>query len=752
MTLPRIRLLDSFEINQISAGEVIERPASILKELADNALDAGATSLKILWRQGGQSLIQVQDNGCGMDSAQMSLALERHTTSKLPAGDLTQIRTYGFRGEALASIAASARVKMISRPQGQDHGWSLDIQGGIASAIEPVSSPYGTQVNVSDLFFATPARMKFLRSPSVEHGHLLDVTQRIALMSPDVTLSVHYETRTQVYPVGLDHRLGMILGQTFVSNAFEVSYAAQNCGVNGYAGLPTVHRRTPDHQFFFVNGRPVRDKILSSAVKAAYQDVMMVGRYPACVLYVHVPLEDVDVNVHPAKTEVRFRDPRWIRAMIVEGLRQALRQHGSKSIGMHQTGLDKRDMHPLALGTVSLHPVDLDSKTGLSLVQGPEETSFEQASHQGPEEARDAAALGPLLAKTSLHTKTDVCAHALVKEAADGNSFAQASAVVKEGDDLKGSHGVEGDYGLRENQGVEGNYAEGRDTNVVRGYSLGDEVSASHGVHKAFGAVSVSVSRGVPASSSLMAHESFDALPYFWAQGEPLTKGCGMVSARGDVEAVNGCAPLPLSSRLMDTQRAEDAVDLGSALFQIQDSYIVAQKPQGLVIVDPHAAHERIVYEAMKKDWGDSLGHVQDFLVGIPVALTLDLQVRYHMHQELLIRAGMHNSPCDEGCLLLSMPLIFQKHDPVQLLCDLLECAGLDQSDPHEILVRWRDHIMGNWACKKSIKLGQRLSLEEMNALLRTIEKTPHSAQCNHGRPVYCFLDIRALEALFARR
>lgn len=595
-----IVLLENDLINQIAAGEVVERPASVVKELVENALDAGASHITVTLRQGGQSLICVEDNGEGMGPEDLQLAIQRHTTSKLPFRDLWSIQTFGFRGEALASICSIARVTLKSCRAQDPHGWSLQVEAGTVTALTPTPFFKGTVVEVRDLFFAIPARLKFMRSAAIEQAHSLEVIEKLALMHPGVTFHIQIEHRKRTYPAvaTLKERVAQIMGGEFIENALAVEGEKDGYGLKGWIGLPTYHRAAADKQLFFANGRAIKDKILSACLRAAFLDVTPRERFPVGILFLTVPTRDLDVNVHPAKTEVRFRDNQFVRNWVLSHLKQALYAHSPKVT----TAWTPRFSPPVFIPSAF---VAQETTTPGMLIQSPL----------------------PSLAKEAL----------LIKE---------RSPIIKE--------------------------------------------------------------------------------------------------------------PQPMAASILPpTDEAEQrscSLDLGIALGQIHNSFIVAQNARGLVIVDPHAAHERILYESMKAAWANSLGEVQLFLLSVPVTLSPAEAEEIARYQEALGQLGLQVTLREEECEIQSVPAIFKDIDPVALLKDVLAvlAQGL-HSTPHEALEEIRNTLMGNWACRKSIFLGQSLTIPEMNALLRQIEQTPHGAQCNHGRPVYREISLEELSRFFER-
>lgn len=588
----KIRKLEPHLINQIAAGEVIERPASALKELVENALDAEATSISVQIRDGGRSLIAVTDNGVGMSSEDLELAAERHATSKLPEDDLFNIKTLGFRGEALPSIGAVSRLHITSRAEGAPDAWLLKVEGGQKYAPLPAAHPQGTHIEVKDLFYATPARLKFLKSPSTELSHATDFLNRLAMSHPNVTFKLSTETRT-VFEyqacTSLNDRLAQILGKDFAENALPLHFTREAMTLTGLISLPTFNRSNASHQYFFVNGRPVKDKIFFNAVRAGYQDLLASDRYPLVALFLDVPMEDVDVNVHPAKTEVRFRDSSFVRGTLVAALKQTLSAHSQKT------------------------------STSVSL------------------QAINAFRPEPTYSQPSL------------------TSYRPSSA--------------------------------GR-SSFTRSYTA-------------------------PPSPPTTALSDLEEAPSAY-EGTPL-----------------------------------ETPPLGFAKAQLHETYIVAQTEESLIIVDQHAAHERLVYERLKAEQG----HVKRQILLIPEVVDLDesslLPLKEHLPD--LEAVGLVVEPFGEKAVLVrEIPALLGEVNIKGLVQDLADeikergqTLGL-----HEKLAE----ILSTCACHHSIRAGRKLSLEEMNALLRQMESTPHSGQCNHGRPTYIELKRQDMEKLFGRR
>ena len=597
-----LRLLPSNLVNQIAAGEVVERPASAVKELVENAIDAGARRIAVTLKEGGRTFLSVVDDGVGMSPAELQLAVERHCTSKLPDDDLADIRTLGFRGEALPSIASVSRFTITSRPAGADTAWSLAIDGGAKGKPMPAAAPPGTRVEVRDLFFATPARLKFLKEPRTESGHVADAMRRLAMAHPTVAFRLESEERALIdlpaaNPSLLEtgdavrlERLAAIMGREFADNTVAVDATREGFRLTGFAGLPTLNRPTAQHQYLFVNGRPVRDKLLNGAVRGAYQDFLARDRNPMVALFLEAPPELVDVNVHPAKTEVRFRDAGIVRGLIVGALRTALSAAGHR-----------------ASTTVS------------------------------------DAALGALRPHTGYSTPLP--------------------------------------YG------------------------------------RPGGGYSPSIPRGLAET----------AMQFLSPFAEP--------SARVEQQAEANGHHYPL----------------GVARAQVHETYIVSQTDEGVVIVDQHAAHERLLHEKLKNQLESEGVKRQALLLPEVVELGEDGARRLTQRAAELADMGLVLEPFGLGAVVVrETPALLGEADIQGLVRDLAE--ELAEMGDHLSLKEKVEEVCGTLACHTSVRAGRRLTVEEMNALLRQMEATPHSGQCNHGRPTYVELKLADIERLFGRR
>ena len=597
---PRIRQLDEAAINRIAAGEVVERPASAIKELVENALDAGARRIEIAYADGGKTLIRVSDDGCGIPPDQLPLALARHATSKIDGSDLLDIRSFGFRGEALPSLGAVGRLTILSRAPGHDAG-EITVAGGKMGAVRPAALSAGTIVTLRDLFYATPARLKFMRSERAEAQAITDTVRRLAMAAPfagfilrDVSgggegrVTLRAEAETGDASAALHARLSRILGRDFADNALRLDATRDGLHLSGYAALPTYSRGAAIAQYLFVNGRPVRDRMLTGALRAAYSDVLARDRHPAAALFLDCDPTLVDVNVHPAKSEVRFRDPGLARGLIVSGLRHALAEAGHRA------------------------------------------------------------------------------------------------------------------------------------ASTVGGATLG-----------------------------AFRPEAGPARPYQMDRPSALDRAIAyQVQSPGFAEM-----PPPYSARVEATTDSDDPVTarpLGAARAQIHENYIIAQTETGIIIVDQHAAHERLVYERLKAQMAGTGIASQALLIPEIVALSDSDHALLIEHAEDLATLGLIVEPFGAGSIAVrETPAILGPVNPAVLLRDILDELG-DQGDSETIRNRI-DAILSRVACHGSVRSGRRMSADEMNALLREMERTPLSGQCNHGRPTHIALALSDIERLFGR-
>ena len=608
-----IRRLPENLVNRIAAGEVVERPASALKELVENAIDSGARNISVRLGAGGIDLVEVTDDGCGMSPSDMALALERHATSKLPDEDIEMVSTLGFRGEALPSIASVSKMTLESRPAGAE-GWTRTVDHGVVTGEGPAALPQGTRVRVENLFGNVPARRKFLRSARAEYAAALDTMKRLAMARPDIGFVVEHDGRRvlAVQPTSArPERVAALTSSELIDNSVALDFEREGVRLGGVASLPTYNRGVADHQFLFVNGRPVKDRLLIGAVRGAYAEMLARDRHAVVALFLDLPPTLVDVNVHPAKTEVRFRDPALIRGMIVSGLRHALDQSGFRS------------------------------------VQRPSADAL-AAWQQEP------------------------------MQTAQGDIFARPATL--------GATAYQGNYGQR------------------------------------------------PAyPSTYESRSSFadlGAIP-----GEDLAPLWG--------RAAEAHAPVPDRARNL----------LGVARGQVANTYIVAEAEDGLVIVDQHAAHERLVLERMRKAMAAAGGAVPSQALLLPIVVELEEPAcdRLEARAAELSAFGLDVERFGPGAMLVrATPAVLGDGDAKGLLEDLAD--DLAAYDDALSLKERINHVAATMACHGSVRAGRVLSVTEMNALLREMEVTPHSGQCNHGRPTWVKLALGDVEKLFGRK
>lgn len=629
-----VRYLDQTLINQIAAGEVIERPASAIKELVENAIDAEATKIDVVIKDGGRTLLSVTDNGKGMGKADLELCVERHATSKIPDGDLFNIRTLGFRGEALPSIGSVSRMTLTSRPQDGSDAWQLLIEGGQKHAPQPTSAAPGTRIEVRDLFFATPARLKFLKSPTTELNHITDILYRQALANPQIAFTLRNEDK-QILNFSKDgDRFTPILGKDFQQNAIPLEFQRGESRLTGWTSIPSYNRSNSTDQYLFVNGRPVKDKLFATALKVAYMDVLASNRFPAAVLFLTCDPEDVDINVHPAKAEVRFRDGNLMRGFIIAAIREALQGMATQSAST------------------------IGDKTIAAFTS-------EQSSY--------------------------------------GVNHAPTSSL--------------GGYG---------------------GYGRGGSSFSS----------SSNTSPGSSGSLPLLHRSQYtplsDITPPFHHGS---SKDTSWSSPAGSTAATIAQFDKPKN---VSKEYSSQEHPLGYARAQVHETYIIAESAENLILVDQHAAHERLVYEILKKDLANGLIKRQSLLIPTVLELTLSQFQTLEGYLETLSQFGFTiESYANNSLIIREMPTLLSKCNLKQFFMDLaseIADRGTDtaiESTFHEILA--------DKACKNSIRAGRKLSIEEMNALLRDIEITPFSSQCNHGRPTYIKLSKTDLEKLFER-
>ncbi len=608
-----IRILPSNLVNQIAAGEVIERPASVVKELVENAIDAGASSIEITLLDGGKGMISVTDDGKGMLPEELSLAVERHATSKLPDDDLFNINFLGFRGEALPSVASVSRLSITSRPRGVDSAFKIEVNGGQKSEVKPAAGNFGTRIEVRDLFYATPARLKFLKSNASEVAQCVDIVQKIAISNPCIAFTLYDENKRKIFfdaspkdaPNATMHRIESVMGKDFAQNSLQLDEKRDNIRISGFVSLPTYNKANSLSQYLFVNSRPVRDKLLLGALKGAYQDVLPSNRYPACVLFFEVNPQYVDVNVHPTKAEVRFFDAGAVRGLLVSAVRKLLSTGSSAGAGAEANNINLAEY--------------------VHFFGEPEK----------PEKHND-----------------NMC---LISD-----NFLQMSGFPK-----------------------------------GRGYSA-------------------------PAAKQAY-------IPQLENEYSVKTE---------EVENIEDTEYFPL----------------GLAKAQFHNAYIISQARDGIVIIDQHAAHERITMEKMKRNLLENK-KIETQILLIPEVVDLSISEKQKILEIApeLSKAGLEVEEFGASAVIVrEIPALIKNCDVKKLVTDLAQEAqewnrGFSLDDKI-------NHICATCACHGSVRAGRSLNFEEMNHLLREMETTERSGQCNHGRPTYIKLSLSEIEKLFARK
>ena len=617
-----IRILPDNLVNQIAAGEVIERPASVVKELVENAIDAGADSIEVSLTGGGKNLIIVTDNGKGMDKDELALAVERHATSKLPDDDLFNIKHLGFRGEALPSIAAVSRLSITTRQKCSENAWKIEINGGQKLPVTPAALSQGTRIEVRDLFYATPARLKFLKADSSEAAQCVDILNRIAMANPHISFYLYSEGKKKIalnayqgelFDARLK-RLSEVMGKEFADNSLLIDASRESVRISGYVSLPTLNKANSLSQYLFVNSRPVRDKLLLGAIKGAYQDVLASNRYPLCALFIDVKPEYVDVNVHPTKAEVRFYDAQAVRGLLVGSIRQGL-SLGDKAVA----------------NNLDLAAFVQDNIPSFGSSYAPIDTTMSNFTHNEP-------------------------------MFAEGGDFAKPHT-----------------------------YTPFQAPSVKRGTTVLPDLERAYSVK----------TEEIP--------NSYD-------------------------------------------QNTDIIGPLGLAKAQFHDTYIISQTADSIIIIDQHAAHERIVMEKLKADLAAEHKVVTQMLL-IPEIIDLSVSEKENIlsQTENLAKLGLVVEEFGPSAVIVrEIPALISGADVKKLIIDL--AAEIAEWGGEFSLTDKLHHICATIACHGSVRAGRRLNIDEMNRLLRDMEKTEHSGQCNHGRPTYVELKLTDIEKLFARR
>lgn len=604
-TATKIRQLSSVTINRIAAGEVVERSSAVVKELVENALDAESTEITVKIESGGKNLILVSDNGTGMSKEDLELAVERHTTSKLANDNLLNIKYFGFRGEALPSIGSVSRMSIKTCTGNSNEGWILNVIGGNKQQPEPIPPHKGTTVEIRDLFFATPARLKFLRSEKTEVQHVIDIIKKIAAANPKVRFSLYSDQKCLLdYPLAdaenpVFSRIGQIFSKEFIENSIEINKTHEGMKMTGYISLPTYNKGTANDYYIYVNNRPVKDKLLLAAIRVAYQDFLCKERYPVVILFLDLEYELVDVNVHPSKTEVRFRDIQTIRSFVIHSLKEAISSGGDRT-----SSTISQDM------LISVKP----------------EITFNESLEQ-PKKSH----------------------------------YAQRSS-----------------------------------------------------------------------TSSYM----------------PIPKGKSQLSLSEIVQEFN--KPTVKTFVHDDEALQEKEHPLGSARCQLHETYILSQTPGSIIIVDQHAAHERLLYEKLKQQFDANAIEKQRLLIPEIVEVSESTLERILSIKDQLEMLGLTVNQCTPTSIIVTeAPHLLGQCNTKKLMHDIIN--DIDEFEESVNLKELINHTLATYACHHSIRSGRKMNIDEMNQLLRKMESTPHSGQCNHGRPTYIKLELKDIERLFGR-
>ena len=691
--MSKIHILTPRLANQIAAGEVVERPSSVIKELVENAIDAGSTRIDVEVEKGGTKLIRIRDNGSGIGPEDLPLALSRHATSKIiTLDDLEGVASLGFRGEALASISSVARLDLVSSTEDNGEGWRVIAEGrDMQTQVTPAPHPKGTSVQVKDLFFNTPARRKFMRTEKTEFNHIEETFRRLALSRPDIALTLRHNQKP-VYnlPAGSsqleqEKRLASLLGRKLMDQSLYVDVEATGLRLWGWVGLPTYSRGQADQQYFFVNQRVVRDKLVAHAIRQAYRDVLFHGRHPVFVLYLELDPAVVDVNVHPTKHEVRFRDGRLVHDFLFRTLHRVLaevRPDASEAIAptnMEHSGLGAQLDNSLT--TQNRIPFETPGLGGLSSGS----SSINTASSNGP------------------------------AFSSQGNT---ASTGLAERNDKPPWSDLSG--GADSSIGYGGGHSGG--DGQANGFS--NQSSGSHA--SGFG-------QGVSNQAS--------------AQGTSLNRGQVkdyMAGYQQLNQQAKSLADLP------QKEGEEDIPPLGFAIAQLHGIYILSEAREGLVLVDMHAAHERITYERLKQSFQEESLKAQPMLVPLSLAVSRKETDCAEEHQALFSQLGIElNVMGPETLVVRQLPVLLMDSDVEPLILDML--SDLMKYGTSDRIQAHINEILATVACHGSVRANRKLTITEMNALLRDMERTERSGQCNHGRPTWTHLSMNELDKLFLR-
>ncbi|MFU7501896.1 MAG: DNA mismatch repair endonuclease MutL [Candidatus Tisiphia sp.] len=671
----KIKLLSDSTINRIAAGEVIERPASVVKELVENAIDAASTKIDISLQQAGKNLIIISDDGIGMSEEYLKIAVERHTTSKLDESDLQNIHTFGFRGEALPSIGSVSKMLITSKARGADRAYHIQLSGGHNRDIKPTIHNEGTKIEIRDLFFATPARLKFLRSDKTELAASVDVIKKIALAHPKISINLSHDGKNIIKVKGQDgnfddllkQRIIDILGYDFIENSVHINLQRPEISVYGFTSIPTFNRASAEDQFLFVNNRPVKDKLLQIALRLAYQDYLARDRHPVSVLFLQIDPHMVDVNVHPAKTEVRFHDPGTIRGLLISSIKDALatRSHMvSTNVATTALGLFRNTTTNFVKTNKAFQKNHTSSNkvypNGLSISDN---ISTYKAQNLTIPRHNDSSNVQQQLIKTDPHAKVEVLEDDILDLDCNNKPLAKFTSTRESAGGLK------------------------------------------------------------PHPSSSMANSVMDS----------------------------SLAPLPKLPAEVELCKKPN-VALGAARDQLHGTYIISQTANSIIIVDQHAAYERLGYEKIKQMISNN-GLIKQRLLMPEIVELPDVKIADLLYNKKddLSKLGLSLEKFGERSIIVSeSPSLLGNTDINRLIQDLAD--NLSDLGENISLIQLIEHVTETYACHYAIRAGRKLSSEEMNELLRQMEKPPFSGQCNHGRPTYIELKLKDIERLFGHR
>jgi DNA mismatch repair protein MutL len=672
----KIRKLSDATINRIAAGEVVEKPASVIKELVENSIDAGATEIIISIDRAGKNAITIIDNGCGMSPDEMLLAIQRHTTSKLNEDDIMNIRSFGFRGEALPSIASVSRMKITSRKPSSDMAYSLiRSDDGQVEIIEDIFT-VGTKIEIKDLFFSTPARLKFLKTDATELAACLDVITKLAISHPHIEFTVHsnnkqifhYQLKTSEVDLQARLRIEDILSSDFMNNATSINLTRDDVNVTGYISLPTYNRSNASYQYFFVNNRPIKDKLLNIALKVAYQDFLASNRHPVAVIFINIDPNLVDVNAHPAKIEVRFQDQNLIRNILINAIKDSIRSGEYRSAN-------------------NADPVKL----------------FKTENYLASNHHEDQTPALSFLKRGNFARTHSEYENLQDKSAIDFNSFPE-KIITNNAINRVSSVGS-----IFEND--------------VKQDLINESISQS------------STEIGLYPESHLSSNEILDINSKLLSE-------------------IQSIIPHNDSDSSVTPQRnliSDDYLPLGKACAQIYETYIISQTKNDVIIIDQHAAHERLVYEDIKENLKTNGIMKQRLLIPEIVEVGSSYLANILLdRREELSNFGLTIDRFGENAIIVTeTPALLGEFDIRRLIQDLAE--NFDELGENIALSELIEHVTETFACHHSIRAGRKMNLQEMDELLRKMERTPFSGQCNHGRPTYITISLKDIEKLFSR-